>query len=867
VIAEKELLERDDELAVLHETLAGVDAGLDGAFVLVHGEAGVGKTALVRRFCREADARVLWAACEPLFTPRPLGPFLDLAQAADGELGELAPGGAVPYEVAAAVTGELDHDPAAILVIEDAHWADEATLDVLRLLGRRLSGLRALVVLTYRDDELERTHPLRTVLGELAATAAPSRIAVAPLSAPAVSLLAEGHPVDVDKLYRRTSGNPFFVSEILAAPGAKIPGSVRDAVLARVAQLSDSAAAVVQAASLMAPPIELELLQGVCGDDAAKLDECLSSGALVETPGGIAFRHELARMAIDDSLTRQRRLAVHRAALEALITAHQTEGNEARLAHHAEGAGDRERVLQFAPAAGERAATSGAHREAAAQYARALRFGEALSSAERAALLERRSRECYLTDQNQAAIDAIEEALECHRAVGNRLGEGAALVWLSLILWCPGRSAEAARAGAEAVAILEELPPGPELAAAWGNRAFTFLAAGRNHDALELAKRTADLADRVGGGETAVFARITAGEAQPFAEAWSALLECIDLARDGGYPNALANAMLTLVGTAVSEHRYDLPVEDYVEPAISHCVEHGLERDRLYVVSFAARIALDQGRLSEAAELADAVLRVRRTSISPRIHALEVLGLLRARRGDPGQWDALDEAWGLAEPTGELWRLGSVAAARAEAAWLAGDEAAVPDLTDETLRLAQELGWAPLVAELAVWRRRAGIEEDIPSQVDGPFALQLAGRIAEAESRWRRQRCPYEAALALVDSDSAELLRQAFGELQQLGAPAAAAALARRLREQGVRDLPRGPRASTQTNPAGLTSRELEVLELVAEGLRNAEIAERLVVSPRTVDHHVSTILRKLDVRTRAQAGAEAARLGIAAPR
>jgi DNA-binding CsgD family transcriptional regulator/tetratricopeptide (TPR) repeat protein len=869
VIAEKELLERERELAVLAETLAGVEAGSDGAVVLVHGEAGVGKTALLRHFCQEHGSmtRVLWGACEPLFTPRPLGPFLDIAEEAGGELRTLLTDRAVPHEVASELVRELDNGSAAILVIEDAHWADEATLDVLRLLSRRLGGVPALVVVTYRDDELERSHPLRIVLGELASAAASIRIAVEPLSAEAVRLLAASHPVDAEELYRRTSGNPFFVSEVLAAPGAEIPGNVRDAVLARVARLGEDAATVVEAASLMAPPIELGLLEAVTGGAFAELDECLAAGVLVEASAGVAFRHDLARLAIADSLAPNRRRVVHRGALDALLASGSDEVDEARLAHHAEGAGDTKRVLEFAPAAAERAAAVGAHREAAAQYARALRFGDGLSAAERAGLLERRSRECYVTDQHEAAVDAIEQARDCHRSVGNRLGEGDSLRWLSQILWCPGRTEEAAQAGEEAVAILEELPPGRELAAALGNRAFTFLAAGRGAEAHAWAERAVELAERLNETETAIYARITLSASRPLTETWGRLLECLELAREADLPSAIADTTLNLAGAAVGQRRYDLPVEIYLEPGISYCADHGLERDRLYFLSFAARMALDRGRLSEAAEYATAVLRVPRTSISPRIYALKVLGLVRARRGDPGQWDALDEAWALAEPTAELPRIGAVAAARAEAAWLAGDCDAVADLTADTLRLACTRGWAHLVAELAVWRHRAGIEEPVPSPVGGPFALQLSGRWAEAEARWRKQSCAYDAALALADSGEEKPLRQALDELRDLGASAAVAVVARRLRERGARGLPRGPRASTLDNPAGLTARELEVLQLVAEGLRNAQIAERLVVSRRTVDHHVSTILRKLDVRTRAQAGAEAARLGLATPR
>ena len=857
------LLERAAELSTLVDSLDAVERSSRGQILLVGGEAGVGKTTLVRQFCEMhgQSARILWGACDPLFTPRPLGPLVAVAQAVGGELEAVVESGA-PYDVVAALTHELSARAPTVFVLEDLHWADEATLDVLRLLARRVETVPALVIASYRDDELDPAHPLRIVLGELTTTQNVGRMKLVLLSPGAVTQLAEPYGVDADELYRKTAGNPFFVIEALASGAEGIPETVREAVLARAARLSSAARTVLEAVAVVPPQAELWLLEALAGEAVNGLDECLTSGMLTSGSAGVAFRHELARLAAEESLGPHTRVDLHRRVLAALVDPPSGTLDLARLAHHAEAASDIDAVLRFAPAAGAEAASLGAHREAAAQYARALRFADRLAPAERAELLERRSRECYVTDQQDAATAAIEEALEYRRELGQPLEEGSALCWLSAILVCPGRNEESERAAREAVSLLEALPPGRELAMAYANLAARCMDRSRPDEAASWTGRALELAERLGDTDIALDATVTIAVCD--ANQHAKLEEALELAREAAIVEHVGRAFFMLVGTAVGDRRQDLATP-YLEAGIDYCSEHGLERDRFYLLAFRARIQFEQGRWAEATESAEQVLRLRRTSITPRIFALVVLGLVRARRGDPGYEAPLEEAWALAEPPGDLWRLWTVTAARAEVAWLEGDRDAVLAATEGIFERVVEQKWAWFAGELADWRRRAGIEEEIPADVAEPYALQLAGEWTRAAELWREIGCPYEAALALADADEEQPLRRALDALQGLEARPAAAIVARRLRERGARGLPRGPRPATQQNPAGLTQRELEVLALVADGLRNAEIAARLVLSDRTVAHHVGAILRKLGVRTRTQASAEAVRLGLTA--
>jgi DNA-binding CsgD family transcriptional regulator len=850
------LLERAGARAELLAALDALQQGTGGV-VLVRGEAGIGKTSLVRAFRDEVGTRalVLAGGCDDLAVPRPLGAVLELADGVPGLAARLADSADATRTLLAAL-----RDRPTVCLVEDVHWADEATLDVLSSVVRRVAELPVLLVLTFRDDEVPAGHPLRRTLAAVPAGLT-RRIALPALTLDAVRRLA-GPATDAAAVHAVTGGNPFFVTEVLSAGGPdRTPASVRDAVLGRFARLGPAARATAELVAVVPGRTEAWLVEACLGD-GADVAGGEAQGLLVVEAGGVRYRHELARWAVEEELTGQRRRELNRTVLRELA---ERGAPDARLAHHAWRAGDADAVVRHGLAAAEQAARARSHREAAELLARVLAHDELLAPRVRADAYDTFSREAYSADQRDRALAAGRQACALRRELGDPRRLSDSLRWLSRVSWWVGDRPGAEQVGREAVATLAGAPACRELAMALSNQSQLAMLANRDEEADELGRAAIDAAEQVGDVETVLHARVNRGTSFARRDLAAGIDELTDTARAAlaaGYDDHACRALVNAAWSAMEQHANER-ARQLTDEALAVVLDREQMAYAEYLLTTRARLDLLAGRWD-----LDLDLDIDRI-VGHAVHlvpAFEVRGLLALRRGEPGAAALLDRAWSMAIASRELQRLRPAACARAEAAWLRGDPAAVDAATAEVFALALDRGCAWDVGELAVWRARAGLLDEVPDPCAEPYALEITGQPEAAAERWRRLGEPYAQALALLGSADPAEVGTAVDLLDRLGATAVVPVARARLRALGVRTVPRGRRPSTRSNPAGLTERQVEVLGLVATGLSNTEIARRLVLSPKTVEHHVGAVLAKLGVPSRADAVAAARRLGMAEP-
>jgi DNA-binding CsgD family transcriptional regulator/tetratricopeptide (TPR) repeat protein len=847
-----DLLERDAALGNLDSAFEHARRG-QGRTVLISGEPGIGKTSLVEHFAQQqrSDVRVLWGGCDALFTPRPLGPLHDIAEQAGGTLATLLNGSTTPGVVFGAVLAELQRLP-TVTIIEDIHWADDGTLDVLRYVGRRIGRTSALLVLTCRDDDMAGSNPLRAFLGDLASSGATLRIHLPPLSEHAVAKLVGPRSLDASALHRQTGGNPFFLTEILASSGPGLPLSVRDAVMGRIARLSCSARSLLEAAAISGARAESWLLEAIVPEAFAALDECLAAGMLIDHGDSYAFRHELARQAVLESIPPVRRAELHRLVLRTLESLPGGPADVRQLAHHAEGANELQAIMAYVPAAARKASAAGAHRAAADLLAKSLRRTATLGAADLATLFEAHAMESYHIADMPQAIASWRQAIERWHTEGNRRREGMNLAVLAASLASAGARQDARTANHAALELLSTETAGRELALALGTQAILHQYSQELAEAIALARRAIALAEQAGDRQILVMAYDTLGMSTMFSDyerGCEYLEHARDLARDAGLDAAVARAYGDLGAISVALLRLER-AEQYLSDGLTYTADRDLDRTRLYTLAWFAAAQLLRGRWLEAVSSANEVLR-HQASSSARVTALLTLGRLAARRGESGTASSLlDQALSLAGAPDELRQVGPVRAARAEAAALAGDAAASRAEAEAAYALALERHHPWVAAELAYWGWKAGVADDPPDWLPAAYRLQIEGQWRVAAEAWRGLGCPYEEARALAEGDLAAQER-ALGIFDRLEARAAAGELRRGMRVQGVRMVPRGPQRATRANRYGLTSRQVEILLLLGEGCTNAEIAQRMSIAPKTAEHHVAAVLAKLEVDSR----------------
>jgi len=859
------LLERRDQIETLNRCFQEARAG-SGKLILIAGEAGLGKSSLVEQCLAEhrRDGHTLWGACDALATPRALGPVHEIAAQTQAFAGKRFHPEQTRDALFRALLEEFARpERICLVVLEDMHWADEATVDFLRFIGRRIQRTSALFFATYREDELSTAHPIRLALGELTGQHV-IRMRLAPLGLAAVAELAKNSGRDAARLYQITGGNPFFVHEVLASPGDSVPETVRDAVVARLMRCEAPIRELAELVSLSPGKTAQWLIESLKGDQSTAIDEAVGRGFLTLQNDSIGFRHELARLAIYGTVPPERARALHERLLQALV-AHGADLTD--LVHHATLAQNVGAVLKYAPIAAKEAARLGAHREAIAHLSAALRYGASLSDELRAQLLEQHAEECSLTNLTSDAIASACEAMKLWRRVGNVEAQSRVASFLAPEYRMSGDKVRADECVASAIALLEPLPHSVHLAWAYNARARLASNRGEDKDAVAYGQRALELAREFGDLSIQALAQNYIGSALLIAgdPAGNEPLErSLALALEHDLQECAARGYCNLVFCATLGHDFER-AERFRREGLAYCGQRELFSSVEYIRAYASRLAFDRGDWGEAERIATELLQSAELVAVQRVPTLVTLALVRARRGEAGAEELLDEALEIALPMGEPERLGRVTAARAEQAWYRGATDRVLHEATTGLQHLGALRFPWIKGELLWWQARKNLEATT-DDIAEPYRLMLAGDWRSAAGKWEKIGMAYEQALALIEGPE-EALREALAIADRLGAGPLANIVRRRLRDRGVRGIPRGPNETTRTNPAGLTAKEIEVLKLLAQGCTNAQLARKLHRSPKTIDHHVSAILDKLGVHSRTQAVATAFSLGIISSR
>lgn len=859
------LLERAESLKVLHELFAST--AKEGRCVLLGAEAGMGKTSLLKVFRQELDGAGIWleGSCDALFTPRPLGPVYDIGQQLNGMMLQESTATSDRSMLFLRLLEELERQTRRLIItIEDIHWADEATLDCIKFLGRRIHRLRALLVLTYRDNEISAQHPLRHVFGQLPPDAV-TRLTLYPLSQEVVNGLSKNNGYDGEEVYRLTGGNPFYVTEIIQAGPGHVPHNVRDSVLSAYYKLNESCRQVLNLFCVLPGGLRLDELPLLEKEEQFAVQELSAQHILVLEGTRIGFRHELYRIAIETSLSPFIRIEANRRILTLFQEKFEAAGEIERIVHHAKGANDHDMAVRTAPLAAKKAAKLGAHIEAAKLYHTAIEYYQGTDTQTLLQFYEAYAYECYLTNQLKDAIIYETKALRLLGDRGNRERTAHCLNMLARIWWFDGHRAESLSYAEKACALLDPESDSATKAAALCGKAYLHLLADQPAASLLWGERALSMATSLGVPEIYCFALTPVAVAlykdpKTKQAGWTKLQQSLEIAHANGLHEQVGLIHLLSARADIYAKDYD-HARKILNAALDYCENSELMLNTPFLLGLQAVLEMDLGNWKAAETIARSLTESNMLNPLGSVEATCVLARIYMRKGNSGVPELLKKVAVTAERM-EPFFFVAVTTAYLEYEWITGERYIDDSSLDKAIAALSEPGCSYPAGEFVFWYRKARQQSLRDMSIYEGYDTDSVKKAKKAASLWHAMGCPYEEALALFDSNE-EDKRKALELVDRLHATAVFEKMKFLMRADGVRKLPRGIRASTRANDAHLTKRELDVLSLLREGLGNKEIAGRLFLSPKTVDHHISSILFKLDVSSRIKAVKEAERLNI----
>jgi DNA-binding CsgD family transcriptional regulator/tetratricopeptide (TPR) repeat protein len=862
-----ELIERDIFLALLQSKFENISEG-EGHCVFVSGEAGIGKTSLVKTFCKELKktSNIYLGTCDALFTPRPLAPLYDILLQIGKGLPENSGDIADRTAFFTRVFHELSNkkEP-GLIIFEDIHWADEATLDFIKFLGRRITQLRYLFILTYRDNEIHSRHPLRNVLGQLNPDSF-THIQLLPLSRQAVEKMAEEKGYNGKEVYSISGGNPFYVNEILASYSDGIPDNIKDSILSVYNRQDEKTKHTWEILSVLPTGFEIRYLEKMEPLYAVAIEQSLGSKIIILKDGLLFFKHELYRRTIEMSLSPLVRVALNKKILDMFRENFEQNGETERIIHHAKNANEYGFVVHYAPIAARQAAAVGAHIEASKLYLSAIEYYQGNDEDTLIQFYESYAYECYLTNRIREAIIYTGKSLTLWKKKNDTEKIGNSMRFLSRLWWFEGNREQAENFGGQAIEVLDKQPSSRVKAMAYSNMSQLKMLSDEAAECIFWGEKAIAIARELNDDETLSHALNNVGAVQMRIQSSAQkgldlLHQSLDIALKNSYHEHVARAYTNIGCNGVAMKDY-ISAKKAFEKGIQYCEERDLHSWTTYMLSWKARIDLETGNWKEAYSIADNLIKNENQPPVVKIGALAVAVKIKIRRGDHDVLALLLEEKTMAFEAMELQRIIPALSSLLEYEWLTGKIFIETDILDRIKAMIKHSHNVFGNSEFAFWLLKVRKQHLPLREIYEGYDVSSVTKSMKAAVVWEKLGCPYEQALALFEGTDNDK-RKAITIVHALGADAVYDKMKLEMRTSGIKSIPRGIRKTTQSNVALLTGRELDVLQLLKEGIQNKEIAARLFISAKTVDHHISSILFKLDVNSRSKAVREAVRLEI----